>query len=299
LRVVLDTCILKLATFPGEHNASALTHQTLPLASLDEDTPRFLIFVDILGFKAITNRYRVRVQHWGPGEDGFTGSGTTEMQNRINSFDGVLSHQVREATLSGGVQAMLFSDCAFLVYDNVARAVLASTDLMRDCIRRRVPVRMGIGKGTFYDLEFSLGTQGASTTVSKSRFIGTAVVNAHEAEQSGGKGMRIFLHPSMEEELSTICQHARPVTLARPLKGVRWELSYLYKRTISGVAPTEEVLDRELFENVASLMSPEMPRKVLRQYKETLSALSRMRKAEGRTPTRFRTPRYGTAADAS
>jgi hypothetical protein len=41
---------------------------------------------------------------------------------------------------------------------------------MRAFIRRGVPVRMGIGKGTFYDMEYA-----TITTADQSRFYGTAV----------------------------------------------------------------------------------------------------------------------------
>ncbi|HLG58919.1 MAG TPA: PIN domain-containing protein [Vicinamibacterales bacterium] len=51
LRVVLDTCILKLATFPAEHNASALIYE-LARAGLTEAwvTPAILEeYADVLG----------------------------------------------------------------------------------------------------------------------------------------------------------------------------------------------------------------------------------------------------------
>ena len=56
-------------------------------ASRPEDTPKTLIFVDILGFEAITKLHKVRVQDFGPDEHGFSGSSTTEMPNRINRFN--------------------------------------------------------------------------------------------------------------------------------------------------------------------------------------------------------------------
>ena len=90
---------------------------------------------------------------------------------------------------------MLFSDCAFLNPGNSLRAALIATDLMRKFIETSVPVRMGIDKGTFYSFGYSTDTGGDSMLVSKSRFLGTSVVRAHGAEQCGGKGMRIFVHP--------------------------------------------------------------------------------------------------------
>src|SRR5688572_12632265 len=125
---------------------------------------------------------------------------------------------------------MLFSDCAFLVYENALRAALAAAGLMRHFIRRGVPVRLGIGKGTFYDMEYATTTTAdESRVVSKSRFYGTAVINAHAAETCGGKGMRIFLHRSLDKDLADIRNRLRPMKLRRPLKGVNYELDYLYE----------------------------------------------------------------------
>src|SRR5262249_30491072 len=172
-----------------------------------EDQPKSLIFVDILGFAATTNEYKIRVRHFTDQGTGFSGSSTTEMQGRINRFDTVLDQCVFEESNYGGIQAMLFSDCAFLVFDNSVRAVHVARNLMRRFIKWGVPVRMGIGKGTFYDIEYLTKTNGGSVIVSKSRFIGTAVINAYAAEQCDGKGMRIFLDASIEEDLRHIQRH--------------------------------------------------------------------------------------------
>lgn len=101
---------------------------------------------------------------------------------------------VQRQRLYGGITAMLFSDCAFLNPGGSLRAALIATDLMREFIKAGVPVRMGIGKGTFYPFGYSTDTGADSMLVSKSRFLGTAVVRAHAAERCGGKGMRIFVH---------------------------------------------------------------------------------------------------------
>jgi hypothetical protein len=162
----------------------------------------------------------VRVQDFGPDEHGFSGSSTTEMPNRINRFNNVLDRCVFEETLHGGIQAMLFSDCAFLVFETSLRAAVVAAGLMRDFIKRAVPVRMGLGKGTFYDIEYVTNTNVGSVTVSKSRFVGTAVVRAHAAEQCGGKGMRIFLDASIDEDLTSVRQRVRTMRLAKPLKRV-------------------------------------------------------------------------------
>jgi hypothetical protein len=248
-----------------------------------EDEPRVLVFVDILGFESITRDIHVRVQDYPPDAHGFTGSGTTELQGRFVRFSNVLDRHVFNEGFTGGVQAMLFSDCAFLVYQNSLRATVGASDLMRRFITRGVPVRMGLGKGTFYDLEYMTTTTAAeSRVVSKSRFYGTAVVNAHTAESCGGKGMRIFLHKSLEEDLSVIRQPARPMKLRHALQDIRYELDYLYDQQPAGAKVSADDKDRELFAKVALLKNPTWSKRVLRQYTETHAAMNRMRKGRNR-----------------
>jgi hypothetical protein len=151
-----------------------------------EDKPQILIFVDILGFAAITKQYQVRVQEWRDEASGFSGASTTEVQGRLNRFNTVMDECVIEESLYGGVQAMLFSDCAFVVFDTSLCVVLIAVCLLCSFILYGVPVRMGLGKGTFYNIDHSTSTNVGNVTVSKSRFIGTAGVRAHAAEQCGG-----------------------------------------------------------------------------------------------------------------
>lgn len=260
-----------------------------------EDQPRSLIYVDILGFAATTNQYKVRVRNFRDEESGFSGASTTETQGRINRFNTVLDQCVLEESNYGGIQAMLFSDCAFLVFGNAVRAAHVARNLMRRFIKWGVPVRMGIGKGTFYDIEYLTKTDVGNVTVSKSRFIGTAVINAHAAEQCGGKGMRIFLDASVEEDLQHI-QRRMPLPL--PLKSVKWELDYLHEPRPMAEQAKVEADDRELFEKVARMKDPAWPGNVQVHYTETVDAMNRMRVANSREPVDLNTVQYGGRADA-
>ena len=67
-----------------------------------EDQPRSLIYVDILGFAATTNQYKVRVRNFRDEESGFSGASTTEMQGQINRFNTVLDQACwKRATMAG------------------------------------------------------------------------------------------------------------------------------------------------------------------------------------------------------
>ena len=63
--------------------------------------------------------------------------------------------------------------------------------------------------------------------VSKSRFIGTAVVRAHDAEKCGGKGMRIFVHPEVDD-LDNNHSDFRILNLPLPYEDANRELDYLH-----------------------------------------------------------------------
>jgi hypothetical protein len=156
---------------------------------------------------------------------------------------------------------------------------------------------MGLGRGTFYDIEYVTNTDRGAVTVSKSRFVGTAVVRAHAAEQCGGKGMRIFLDASLEDDLPSVRQRIRPMPMAKPLSGVKWELDYLHEPRPAAEEQKVEVADRELFDKVAWLKHPTWPRKVQRQYTQTLAAMNRMRKANSRKQVNLRKLKYGGPVD--
>jgi len=152
---------------------------------------------------------------------------------------------------------------------------------MRQFQGERVPVRMGIGRGTFYAFGFSTDISG-STTISRSQFAGTAVINAYAAECSGGKGMRVFVHPSLEPEQHLIEQRVKMLRLPKPHDNATWELDYLFETRPAQAQPPADESDKELFEAVASMNDPKAEVKVHRQYVETYKALNRMRQKNSR-----------------
>ena len=238
-----------------------------------EDEEQTLVFVDMLGFGALVDKYRFRV----------SGSSTTPIQRQFNGFNHALDLTVREEHLKGGLQAMLFSDCAYLRVGNSIRAVHIAIELMRTFIEFRVAVRMGLGKGTFYDFEYSTNTNNGRDLVSKSRFVGTAVLRAHAAEKCGGKGMRIFVDSSLADEPTFPQRCSEVMPLPDPLKTSRWELNYLYNCRPIQDDPSDNELDRKLFKAVASMTDLTDEPGVRQHYVDTLGAMNRMR-------TRFSRP---------
>jgi hypothetical protein len=140
---------------------------------------------------------------------------------------------------------------------------------------------MGIGRGTFYVFGFSTDLSD-STTITRSLFAGTAAVHAYAAERSGGKGMRIFVHPSLGHKRDLIAQGVKVLTLPKPNDAATWELDYLYETRPAQEQPPAAESDLELFKAVKSMKNPKAEIKVRRQYIETHKALNQMRRANNR-----------------
>ncbi len=252
-----------------------------------EDEPRTLIFVDMLGFAELTKRNPTRVVDWGPDEDGYTGSGTTTLQSRIVRFQAVLDHILKEQTLQGGASAMVFSDCAYIDVHTSLRAARVAVEMMLLFNKADVPVRIGIGRGTFYGFKYSVDVS-APDMVTKALFAGTAVVFAHAAEQCGAKGCRILVHLSAEEDLRRVGSHPRLVQLPAKLKDdVAIEICYLPDDFGDWDAKPYADRDLEIIRHVRQMETGSEPLedKHRLQYTETHAAIDRMRSAMHRGTT--------------
>jgi hypothetical protein len=248
---------------------------------MDEDAEHSLIFADMLGFADLVKKNPTRMVNYGPDERGFSGSSTSPLQMQFNRFHRILGSCILEQRFQGGMQAMLFSDCAYLDAGNSLRAALVATDLMREFLLGGVPVRMGVGRGTFYAFCFSTELSDP-TVISRCLFAGTAVICAYAAERSGGKGMRIFLHPSLEPERRSIESRVGMLDLPQPNDDANRELDYLYERRPAMQQPQADESDLRLFEAIKSMDDPAAEGRVRCQYAETYGALNRMRLANGR-----------------
>lgn len=225
----------------------------------------------------MTEKFPRRLIDSAPDELGYNHTSTSDASNQFNRFIRVLDIGVQRCHRYGPVQAMLFSDCAFLEFGNASLVAMMATELMRDFIVSKVPVRMGVGKGTFYPFKFSTDITD-STIVTRALFMGTAVVRAHNAEQCGGKGLRIFVHPSVEAELTS-----KTITLVKPYEHAKAELDFLYEAKPAEHKPSAEEDDLHLFEAIRE-MKETASVGVERHYLETLEAMNRMRRKNGRPP---------------
>jgi len=244
-----------------------------------------IVFVDLLGFAQLTEDWPRRIVHRRHGS--MRTRSTSDASNRLSSFHNILDQMVHEFTLmTNSIQAMSFSDCAFVLVGNSYLSAEFAVELMQHYIRAFVPVRMGIAAGTFWPGRQSSDVAGG-TVISRNIFYGTAIVRAHRAESNGLAGMRIFLHESLNGVPSF---GPRPVLrFDKPANGVFGELSYLYDQhqyrnvSVRGDAETDDmtlwVHASDLRDSVEKKARP----RVHQQYAQTLAALNRMRVASGRT----------------
>src|SRR5258708_38007629 len=100
----------------------------------DEDTEQTLLFVDMLGAAALTEKFPRRLADSGPDEAGFYPTWTTDAPNQFNLFTRVLDVVVQECQYYHPVRAMMFSDCAFLEFCNPVILDMMAPKLMRDLI---------------------------------------------------------------------------------------------------------------------------------------------------------------------
>lgn len=260
-----------------------------PPPRISKHDDAFVVYVDMLGFSAMTEAHphsTVREVLSERDEETVTAVRTSEAASLFARFHGVLDNteSLRWNTASP-TRVMVFSDCAFMVFENALQAALFSTALMGHFLRRHVPVRMGLANGTCDAIRFSSDTVG-QFHMNRAVFAGTAIVRASLAEKDGGKGCRIFVHKGVNEEaVRLIEKRVHTLPLKGRLKAARLELSYLHEESPPSEEVTAEDRDRQLWNAVRSMraaLNRPVPRSVELHYSKTLGAMNRMRKRFGR-----------------
>ena len=246
---------------------------------------KYVGFVDMLGFSALTKQF--------PGtmtlkenEDSSLSAGTSKSAERFGHFHAILDRMAADqADASHPERMMIFSDCAFAVYKNALQAVVSLAPLMRLCVSVGIPVRMGIAKGTCHFQRFGIDSY-EFFSVTRAMFYGTGIVYATEAEKYGGKGCRIFLHPSIElDDLNLIHGRYRTLPLSTPSKHSQHEVNYLHEEQPDAGTPLTEQPDLRLWQGLlyaqSQLPEPVDP-DVRRHYDDSFIAFNAMRQQHGR-----------------
>jgi hypothetical protein len=76
-------------------------------------------------------------------------------------FQRILEHVLNEQTLQGGASAMTLSDCACIDVHTSLRAARVAFEQMLLFNKADVPVRIGLGRRTFYGFKYSVDVSGA------------------------------------------------------------------------------------------------------------------------------------------
>jgi hypothetical protein len=245
------------------------------------------MFVDMMGFAALTtaNPALVHADFQSVSMFGRSGSTANELAIRFVTFHKLVSIEIAEMARGASddrpIQAITFSDSAFIVQTGLAHVVSTAARLMRSLILEGIPTRIGIGVGSFSLLGFRSETA-AGASIHSSQFLGTAVVNAHEAERAGLPGFRIFLHRSTEvlaarERL----RHPQLLRLDQP-DSVESREGYPFFEA-NYCSPSNEDTDEQLAKGLMS-MRRSAPNRALRHYTATYEAFDRMRLARNRQP---------------
>jgi hypothetical protein len=181
--------------------------------------------------------------------------------------------------------AISFADAAYLTMPSLKEAAATSARMMRLFIEAEVPVRIGIGEGTFAALAFhSDAGADALKRLHTSQFFGTAVVRAHAAGRSPEKGLRILVHESAARlgpdqdvdppQMIPLSDGQSPYRDTGSRSAVA-EINYTY--------PGDEAKDLKLVEALQR-MREQAGDTHAHHYHATLEAFGRMRQARERAP---------------
>lgn len=189
---------------------------------------------------------------------------------------------------------MVFSDCAFLVYDNALQAAVSLAWAMRQYLAWGIPVRMCIAKGTCHAERFSIEAVG-KFNITRSMFYGDGVVFATEGEKKAGKGCRIFLHTSLDgDDMKKITARFPVLAVQQVNHHAEYELNYLHGARENEPRPGQTGdQDYRLWLGLVALrvdLKGSVDPEVLRHYTDSFAAFNRMREQRGRRA--FDIPRF-------
>ena len=252
---------------------------------------KVVLFIDILGFAALTESYPIDLDLLKARDrlsSFYVWSFLSERNQLARTFTGFhfsLGSALNLANMSHPLTAITFSDSAFIATTYAYEAVNIAIDLLHSLLSQKIPVRMGIAYGSFAALRFKsdIKLDGGDHAA---QFLGTAVVRAHASETCGIKGLRILLHPSViplfddnrhnpesaNEKMSHPMRYIECSEKERTNKiDVRHEIDYWHLR------PTAEANTWRAFQD----MWNEAPESEYEHYEVTAEAINRMRIAQG------------------
>jgi hypothetical protein len=156
------------------------------------DSNRVVIFADMLGFAALTEANPIDVRmlqsHNRPlSRDvdwlSVIGKDKNPLTEAFSRFHQHLKWAIMMAEMRHAVTAITFSDSVFVATNDLYDAAIFAADLAFAMLSGGVPVRMGLGFGSFAALRFRSDVS-ADGGDHAAQFLGTSVVRAYQAERS-------------------------------------------------------------------------------------------------------------------
>lgn len=191
---------------------------SVPMPYYYADGGKFVLFLDLLGFtQFVRQSFQVPVEDEADADAAKSHfrSAQGKVDRMYCRFHQHLGKLLRRPPRRGRAPSlsMVFSDCAYVVFERGDDAERFAVSLMRSFVRNDMPVRMGLAYGSFKAYGFATETLPSGNRLSSAPFMGTAVIDAYRAESSGVKGLRILVHPSFY--LSTGDRHSALVPLPK------------------------------------------------------------------------------------
>lgn len=246
---------------------------------------KYVGYVDMLGFGALVRAHPGAFNVDIDASTSAVSTSTSKSSERFGRFHAVLDRMAADAAdASRPERMMVFSDCAFALYDNALQAAVSLCEAMRRFLTWAVPVRMCLAKGTCHAERFSIESF-ATFNLTRSMFYGSGIVFAVQGEENAGKGCRIFLSTSLDaKDRQKIESRLTVLPLPAPSPLAEFELNYLHEADRGGLDPANE--DLEIFRGLAmlrrELRDPIAP-EVSAQYDESFGLFNRMRARLGRS----------------
>ncbi len=254
---------------------------------------KVVLFVDLLGFASLTEAHPVDLDLIKAFDRPFAGSIETLLASQRNPLTQAFTcfHRSLKATIDSAqrqhpLTAITFSDSAFIATPHLFEAANVAIDLLKYLLPQRIPVRIGVAYGSFAAVRFR-----SDVTVDggdhAAHFLGTGVVRSHATESCGIKGLRILLHPSVEQLLNDVVHNPqlpnkgqiRYVECSEEERsntvGVRYEIDYWRFKFTTKKADAWRALQD---------MWDAAPQVKVKHYQATAEAINRMRTGQGEPP---------------
>jgi hypothetical protein len=244
---------------------------------------QFVAFGDLMGFAALVEgspqpeEADLAMQARG-GKSALAASMAWQnpLTKQYSSFHTELGRALREIPLRAPVSAVVFSDSFFVASGKDSDVFDFAERFMRVCLFRKLPIRIGIGYGSFVSQRFSYESTYGLEIIS-AQFLGTGVVFAHRAERVEERGLRIFVHRSAAQATSSESIKRKLILLHTPFE-VSHELSFMPEK-----ASESEHVDGTIVVNLTEMANnSSRDTRVQRHYDATRAAIDLMLERVGR-----------------